>query len=120
MEQWRLNLTAKAAIADPANDLSVSSISAWEIACKAHKASILGMSPLIAQGSSSFQRSLSLMGAALLDVSLDDLLLGARLPQIHKDPFDRILLGQALSGGFTFVTHDAIMLKYPGVSFLKA
>ena len=35
------------------------------------------------------------------------------LPPIHKDPFDRILLAQALSEGISLLTHDEKFVKYP-------
>ncbi len=36
------------------------------------------------------------------------------LPDIHRDPFDRLLLAQALSEGITLVTGDALLATYPG------
>jgi PIN domain nuclease of toxin-antitoxin system len=36
------------------------------------------------------------------------------LPDLHKDPFDRILLAQALSEGITLLTADAQLARYPG------
>lgn len=36
------------------------------------------------------------------------------LPPIHKDPFDRMLLAQAKTEGFSLVTSDSILRKYPG------
>jgi PIN domain nuclease of toxin-antitoxin system len=36
------------------------------------------------------------------------------LPDIHRDPFDRLLLAQALSEGITLVTADALLATYPG------
>nr|WP_244532724.1 type II toxin-antitoxin system VapC family toxin [Phyllobacterium sp. CL33Tsu] len=36
------------------------------------------------------------------------------LPQIHKDPFGRILVAQAMSEGITLVTSDPIVARYPG------
>lgn len=36
------------------------------------------------------------------------------LPPLHKDPFDRLLLTQALIEGITFLTSDAQLAKYPG------
>ena len=35
------------------------------------------------------------------------------LPDIHKDPFDRILVAQAQEGGFTIVTSDRVIPQYP-------
>jgi PIN domain nuclease of toxin-antitoxin system len=36
------------------------------------------------------------------------------LPPIHKDPFDRILIAQAMVEGVTLLTDDAVIAKYPG------
>ena len=36
------------------------------------------------------------------------------LPKIHKDPFDRMLVAQAIVEGFTLLTVDSILARYPG------
>ena len=36
------------------------------------------------------------------------------LPQLHKDPFDRLILAQAHVEGYTLLTSDKIVAKYPG------
>jgi PIN domain nuclease of toxin-antitoxin system len=36
------------------------------------------------------------------------------LPPIHKDPFDRILIAQAIVEGITLLTADSVMAQYPG------
>jgi PIN domain nuclease of toxin-antitoxin system len=36
------------------------------------------------------------------------------LPPIHKDPFDRILIAQAMVEGITLLTSDAVIAQYPG------
>jgi len=40
------------------------------------------------------------------------------LPPIHKDPFDRVLIAQALAEEMTFVTADGTLTAYPG-AFIK-
>ena len=42
----------------------------------------------------------------------------ARLPWIHKDPFDRLLIGQAVSEGVLFATNDEMVSQYPTVSVI--
>lgn len=42
----------------------------------------------------------------------------ALLPPLHRDPFDRLLIGQALRHGLTLVTVDAAIRAYPGVPLL--
>lgn len=39
----------------------------------------------------------------------------ASLPQIHKDPFDRMLLAQSIVEGVKLVTSDAVVARYPGL-----
>jgi len=41
-------------------------------------------------------------------------LVAAELPQIHKDPFDRMLLAQAKSEGISLLTSDSAFREYPG------
>lgn len=41
------------------------------------------------------------------------------LPFVHKDPFDRLLISQAMSENFTLITHDNCILKYGCVKTLK-
>jgi PIN domain nuclease of toxin-antitoxin system len=36
------------------------------------------------------------------------------MPPIHKDPFDRILIAQAMVEGITLLTADPVIAKYPG------
>ena len=42
-----------------------------------------------------------------------------RLPEIHRDPFDRFLICQSLEYDLTLLTDDATILKYP-IKFMKA
>lgn len=42
------------------------------------------------------------------------------LPLIHNDPFDRLLISQAMSENLTLITHDTSILKYDNVKLLKA
>ena len=44
----------------------------------------------------------------------EDLAAALRLPRLHKDPFDRILLAQAISEGITLLTTDAQVARYGG------
>jgi PIN domain nuclease of toxin-antitoxin system len=49
----------------------------------------------------------------LIPIELDDILGLANLPLHHRDPFDRIIVSQALRGSFEIVTHDPEIAKYP-------
>lgn len=58
-------------------------------------------------------------GFVPLDITFDDALRAARLPPLHRDPFDRMLVAQAMSRGLTLVTRDARLGDY-GVATLRA
>jgi PIN domain nuclease of toxin-antitoxin system len=98
----------KAALRDPANDVYLSVVSVWEASIKYH----IGKFPMPEPPEQFFPnkrvehqiRSLPLQEA---DVAH----LGA-LPPIHRDPFDRILICQALQNGLTLVTVDTDIRSY--------
>jgi len=52
-------------------------------------------------------------GFEMLAITPDHAYAVGDLPRHHQDPFDRILIAQALLEGFTVVTHDAIFNTYP-------
>lgn len=105
----RLSNVARALLDDPQSELLFSAASLWEISIKR------GL------GRADFQVDPRLLRRGLLDngwrelpitsehaVSLDG------LPPIHKDPFDRILVAQALVEGITLLTTDPWVAQYPG------
>ena len=47
-----------------------------------------------------------------LPISWDHARRAADLPTLHRDPFDRILIGQALEGGFVLMTRDPLVEQY--------
>jgi PIN domain nuclease of toxin-antitoxin system len=62
---------------------------------------------------------LSERGLSLLSIHLADALAAARLPMHHRDPFDRMIIAQALGRGLTVVTRDAWFASY-GVPILRS
>ena len=107
----RLSSEAVDALEDPANDLFVSSVSVAEIEIKR------GLGKLTLRHSSHTL-------AARLDANWLDLTavhaMGLRvLPYLHANPFDRLLIAQAVAEGHTLVTSDDKVLAYP-VSTLAA
>jgi len=99
----RLPETIQALIADPANSISVSAASVWEIAIK----HALGA----AQASAYFRAS----GYGLLSVSADHAAAVETLPPVHADPFDRLLVAQAAHEAMSLVTHDSKLGAYGGM-----
>lgn len=52
------------------------------------------------------------MGIEVCSITLNDCLTLQRLPWIHRDPFDRIIISHALTEGLPLVSHDGIIQKY--------
>ncbi|HZO28170.1 MAG TPA: type II toxin-antitoxin system VapC family toxin [Chloroflexota bacterium] len=105
----RLSEAARALVNDPRNELLFSALSIWEVAIK----SVLRRE--------SFQVDPRLLLRGLLDNGYTELPVTSRqavnidaLPLLHKDPFDRLLLAQAISEGIILLTADAQLAQYPG------
>jgi PIN domain nuclease of toxin-antitoxin system len=104
-----LSETARDALADPDNDVVLSAVSAWEIAVK----HALGRLPLPEPPDRYVPAQRSARGIAALPLDEDAALQLVRLPPLHRDPFDRMLVCQALAGALTVVTPDAEIARYP-------
>ena len=106
----QLTQPARSAIADPANELFVSAATIWELAIKTSKAN----SPLV------LSDPLGVYLAKWLPVDAIDVLpiqqahaLGVlALPDHHRDPFDRIMIAQAMTEGLTLVSGDGHVSRY--------
>ena len=97
-----LGRRARAAIEDARNDVFLSAVSVWEIANKNR----IGK---LAQFDGFAARLPALMQASAfrpIGVTIDHALRGGYLPGAHRDPFDRLLAGQALSEDLTVLTND--------------
>jgi len=105
----RLSSAARKLLGDPRNELVFSAASLWEIAIKN------------SLGREDFRVDPRLLRRGLLDNGYVELPVTSQhavnidsLPPLHKDPFDRLLVAQALSEGITLVTGDAQLARYPG------
>jgi PIN domain nuclease of toxin-antitoxin system len=101
--------TARAALANPANSVYLSSVSAWEIAVK----HALGKLPLPEPPERYVPKERLARGIEPLPLDEEAALHLVRLPMLHRDPFDRMLVCQALIGGLTLVTPDPDISRYP-------
>lgn len=104
-----LSATARAALQDDANVVFLSAASAWEIALK-HQ---LGKLPLPQPPERLVPQQRRLRGIETLDVSEAAVLRLRQLPDLDRDPFDRILACQALEHAMTIVTPDELIRAYP-------
>ena len=105
----RLSADARRLMKDAANELIFSAASLWEIVIKR------GL------GRDDFQVDPRLFRRGLLDNGYVELPIGSEhavaidgLPLLHKDPFDRILIAQALVEGIILLTMDPLVAQYPG------
>jgi len=98
-----------AAIRDPANEVFLSSASVWEAVVK-HS---LGKLPLPSSPADYLPVKRSAHGIASLAVDEEAMAHLEKLPLIHGDPFDRILIAQTLQHGLRILTLDAEILAYP-------
>ena len=105
----RLSEEALASVEDGTNELYLSAASGWEIAIK----HALGKLPLPEPPERYVPSRLETSGVATLDVAMRHALHVARLPDHHRDPFDRLLLAQAQLEGMRLMTVDPELGRYP-------
>lgn len=103
----RLTTTARKLIAEPANTIVVSVATVWEIAIK----HALGRGDMPISGREAIGY-FTAAGYLLLDVAPEHAAGVEDLPSIHADPFDRLLVAQALSEPLRLITHDATVARY--------
>jgi PIN domain nuclease of toxin-antitoxin system len=104
-----LSARAREAFVDPESEVFLSAASAWEIAVK-HR---LGKLPLPASPEQFIPVQRAAHGIEPLPVEEEAALQVAKLPDLHRDPFDRILVAQAIVGGLVVVTPDDPIRQYP-------
>ena len=104
-----LSQTARAHILDSANEVYLSAVSAWEIARKYAQGRLF----LPSHPSTLIPRVRRDSGILSLSLTEVDSLAAEKLQRFHKDPFDRMLIAQALMGGLAIVTSDSAFELYP-------
>lgn len=104
----RLSERARAVFHDIEQECFLSAASVWEMAIKAS----LGKLELTTSLEHLVQGGIE-RGVRLLDVTSDHGLLVERLPFHHRDPFDRLLVAQAMHEGLQLVSADEILSAYP-------
>ena len=104
----RLSETARGAMADDTNEIFVSAASAWEIATKYRLGKLPGGEALAVDVARTIRRQ----GFEELAISIADAERAGRLPGPHRDPFDRMLIAQALARDLPVVSTDAVFDGY--------
>lgn len=105
----KLSQNARTLFSDPGNEVFLSAVSTWEIAFK-HSLGTLAL-PDEPQRLVPAQRRAH--GIEPLALDEEATLQLTRLPNLHRDPFDRMLVCQAVTGGLTVVTPDPLVTQYP-------
>ena len=105
----RLSRQARNLISNPRNELLFSVASLWEVSIK----NGLGRTDFRADPRL-LRRGLLDNGYGELPILSDHVVALDSLPELHKDPFDRILLAQALVEGVMLLTADSLLSQYPG------
>jgi PIN domain nuclease of toxin-antitoxin system len=104
-----LSERARQLIIDPTNDVLLSSVSAWEIAVK----HALGRLPLPTSPDRFVVGQREAHGFDALPLDELSALHVLRLPALHRDPFDRMLVCQAIVHGLVILTPDPLVEQYP-------
>jgi PIN domain nuclease of toxin-antitoxin system len=103
-----LAVTARAAIADEDNDVFVSAASAWEITTKHRLGKLPGVAAIIDDLDAAIVNQ-SFIG---LPISIRHGQVGGALPGPHRDPFDRMLIAQAMVDSLVLVSNEQIFDAY--------
>ena len=100
---------ARTLFADPENDAYLSTVSDWEMALK----HALGRLPMPEPPARFVPAQRKAHGIESLPLDEEAALHLDRLPALHQDPFDRMLVCQALVHGLAIVTPDRLIAQYP-------
>ena len=100
-------LSARARLLVDAGENIISVASYWEVVIKTHKGLLT-----IADLPTWWRRATELTAAHVLPIRASHVTALAALPMLHKDPFDRILIAQAVAEGLDFVTNDEPISEY--------
>jgi PIN domain nuclease of toxin-antitoxin system len=102
----RLGTTARATISDPGNDVLVSTVSLWEIVIKSRIGKLRANFGAI-------EGAIIRDGFQRLAITSPHLATLASLPMHHRDPFDHLLIAQALAENAVFLSEDQNAASYP-------
>jgi PIN domain nuclease of toxin-antitoxin system len=105
----RLSDRARDLFRAPEHEVLLSSASAWEIATKYS----LGRLPLPQPPEKFIPAMREHHGIDALPIDEESVLQTTRLPQLHRDPFDRLLVCQAIVHGLALLTPDPLISQYP-------
>ena len=102
-----LSIAAKDIIENKEATVFVSIVSLWEISVK------ISLNKLTLHTSfDKFKAAIELNNIKILGITFEDTLTVSTLPFIHKDPFDRLIISQAINNDFTLISRDEYFKDY--------
>jgi PIN domain nuclease of toxin-antitoxin system len=107
-EEHKLNSNAQEILKSTLSELYFSAAGSWEIAIKF----ALGSLPLPKPPSEYIPHALRVLAVRALDITHEHALRASELPVHHRDPFDRLLIAQAMTEQMTLLTADRALQKY--------
>jgi PIN domain nuclease of toxin-antitoxin system len=105
----QLSPTVTALVSDPNHTILLSYVSIWELQIKVRLGKLQLSKSLAAVIATEQQNN----GLELLSIELRHILTLDILPDIHRDPFDRLLIAQSISEGLPILSRDTEFAKYP-------
>ena len=105
----QLSPDAKTLIADPANEIFVSPASFWEVAIKVS----IGKYPLAVPYETLITKGMEDNAFNILPIEPEHAAVLTAMPFHHRDPFDRMLIAQAIVEQASIVSADALIDMYP-------
>ena len=111
----RLSVSFRDAIRNPDNEVYLSVVSVWEAIIKYQ----LGKLPLPESPETYLPKQRARHQIASLPVDEESVSQLVKLPALHRAPFDRLLICQALQHELVIVTADSAIMAYPIVQFLE-
>lgn len=109
LNDHRLSPRAKRIFREGTDELSVSIVSLWELSIKI----AIGKLRTIGSSVAYLRDECEEYGIQIIPLSTSHILRAEALPLHHRDPFDRLLIGQALEEGLSILTNDAQFRSYP-------
>ena len=100
----RIGRDVRDLLEDPLTGVAASAASAWEIAIKASLGRLRTPDDL--------EEEMAREGIDAIQITVSDAIRAGGLPRHHSDPFDRMLVAQALGRDMTLVTRDAMLARY--------
>ena len=104
-----LSATARSVLEDPTNTLVLSQVSSFEIQIKSNR----GKLPLAIPPQDFIPQAIEKFRLTYLRIEDDHLWAKGKLPLLHSDPFDRLLIAQAIHEGLMIITPDPHIHSYP-------